>query len=105
MGPFQSAKAKSRRRSRSVSSALNQSAAIRSQPIINRNVNQLATHRTSRARFRTPLGSRIQALSADRGTGPVTPKVSAGQTVSLLRYAKQGETVISLGGSPVIAPG
>lgn len=100
VGPFQSAKAKSRRRSRSLSSALNQSAAIRSQPIVNRNV-----QRNSRARFRTPLGSRIQALSADRGAGPVTPKVSAGQSISLLRYAKQGETVISLGGSPVIAPG
>lgn len=98
MGPFASAKAKSRRRSRSVSSTLNQSKATRTQPIANRNPS-----RQSRTRFRTPVGNRIQAMSADRCMGPVTPKVQAGQSIAMLRYARQGETVISLEGSPVIA--
>lgn len=34
---------------------------------------------------------------------PVTPKVEAGKAMAMLRYAKQGETVISLQGSPVVA--
>lgn len=42
-------------------------------------------------------------MSADRGAGTVTPKVQAGQAMAMLRYARQGETVISLGGSPVVA--
>lgn len=59
--------------------------------------------RQSRSRFRTPMGNRIQTMSADRCMGPVTPKVQVGATIAMLRYAKQGETVISLDGSPVIA--
>lgn len=98
MGPFASSKAKPRRRSRSVSSALNQSKATRTQPIQDRN-----PQRQSRSRFRTPVGNRIQAMSADRCMGPVTPKVQAGQAMAMLRYARQGETIISLEGSPVIA--
>lgn len=99
LGPFASAKAKSRRRSRSVSNVLNQSKQVpRTQPIANRNPS-----RQSRTRFRTPVGNRIQAMSADRCMGPVTPKVQVGQSMAMLRYARQGETVISLGGSPVIA--
>lgn len=103
-GPFQSAKAKPRRRSRSVSSVLNQSKLTRTQPIGGRTVQTpSAQSRQSRSRFRTPLGNRIQTMSADRCMGPVTPKVQAGSAIAMLRYAKQGETVISLDGSPVIA--
>lgn len=99
MGPFQSAKAKSRRRSKSVNSVLQQyNKAPRSIQIVNRN-----TGRESRSRFRTPTTNRIQTMSADRCMGPVTPKVQIGQSVAMLRYARQGETVISLSGSPVVA--
>lgn len=43
-------------------------------------------------------------MSADRCMGPVTPKVPmGGQSIAMLRYARQGETVISLDGSPVVA--
>lgn len=34
---------------------------------------------------------------------PVTPKVEVGKPIAMLRYAKQGETVISMQGSPVVA--
>lgn len=101
LGPFQSAKAKPRRRSQSVSSVLQQynKTAPRSQQIMNRNPS-----RESRSRYRTPTTNRIQTMSADRGgMGPVTPKVQMGQAMAMLRYARQGETVISLGGSPVVA--
>lgn len=98
LGPFQSAKAKPRRRSKSVNSALQQytQTAPQSQQIMNR--------RESRSKFRTPISNRIQTMSADRCMGPVTPKVPmGGQSVAMLRYARQGETVISLEGSPVVA--
>lgn len=101
LGPYQSAKVKPRRRSKSVNSALQQytNAATRSQQIYNRNVG-----RESRSKYRTPAASRIQTMSADRCMGPVTPKVPmGGQSVAMLRYARQGETVISLDGSPVVA--
>lgn len=98
LGPFQSAKAKSRRRSRSVNSVLQQyNKAPRTVQIMN------GTGRESRSRFRTPTTNRIQTMSADRVMGPVTPKVQIGQSVAMLRYARQGETVISLSGSPVVA--
>lgn len=101
VGPFQSAKAKSRRRSRSVTSVLQEYVSNqKSVQIMNR-----SKSRESRSRFRTPIGNRLQTLSADRSTGMVTPKVKAGQALAMLRYAKQGETVISLSGSPVVATG
>lgn len=95
MGPFQSAKAKSRNRS--------QSANTLSTNILTKASQIRQTPRESRSRFRTPQAQRIQTMSADRSIGPVTPKVQHGQKVAMLRYAKQGETVISLGGSPVVA--
>lgn len=102
MGPFQSAKAKTRvRRSQSANGSMNQSKARTQQ--INNSATRTATGRQSRTNFRTPATNRIQTMSADR-LGPVTPKVQVGQTFSMLRYARQGETVISLGGSPVLAP-
>lgn len=99
LGPFQSAKAKSRRRSRSMSSIIQNYAknVPRSQQIMNK------PGRESRSKFRTPIGNRIQSISADRLMNPVTPKVEAGRAMAMLRYAKQGETVISLQGSPVVA--
>lgn len=58
--------------------------------------------RQSRSKFRTPI-NRLQSISADRMMNPVTPKMEAGKAMAMLRYAKQGETVISLQGSPVVA--
>lgn len=99
LGPFQSAKAKSRRRSRSLSSVIQSytKTAPRTQQIMNRNP------RESRSKYRTPMSNRIQSMSVDRGMNPVTPKCDAAKPMAMLRYAKQGETVISLQGSPVVA--
>lgn len=99
LGPYQSAKAKSRRRSRSLSSVIQSytKSAPRTQQIMNR------TGRESRSKFRTPINNRIQSISVDRLMKPVTPKVETGRPMAMLRYAKQGETVISLQGSPVVA--
>lgn len=101
LGPFQSAKAKSRRRSRSLSSVIQSytktAAAPRTQQIMNR------APRESRSKFRTPLANRVQSVSADRCMNPVTPKCEVGKPIAMLRYAKQGETVISMQGSPVVA--
>lgn len=61
--------------------------------------------RTSRSKFRTP-GNRLQTMSADRSImNPVTPKIKMNTPISLLRYPKVGETVISMSGSPVIVNG
>lgn len=58
---------------------------------------------SSRSKFRTPM-TRIKAMSADRGMmAPVTPKGQVDTPLALLRYAKAGEHIISLSGSPVIA--
>lgn len=101
LGPFQSAKAKSRRRSRSLSSVIQSYTktvtAPRTQQIMNRNP------RESRSKFRTPMSNRIQSMSVDRCMNPVTPKCDAAKPMTMLRYAKHGETVISLQGSPVVA--
>lgn len=59
--------------------------------------------RESRSKYRTPIANRLQSISADRMMNPVTPKCEAGKAMAMLRYAKQGETVISLQGSPVVA--
>lgn len=59
--------------------------------------------RESRSKYRTPINNRIQSISVDRMMNPVTPKCEAGKAMAMLRYAKQGETVISLQGSPVVA--
>lgn len=61
--------------------------------------------RLSRSKFRTP-GNRLQTMSADRSVmNPVTPKIQLNTPVSLLRYPKVGETIISMSGSPVIVNG
>lgn len=61
--------------------------------------------RQSRSKYRTPA-NRLQTMSADRSIiTPVTPKIQMNTPVSLLRYPKVGETVISMSGSPVIVNG
>ncbi|XP_037050243.1 borealin-like isoform X2 [Bradysia coprophila] len=61
--------------------------------------------RLSRSKYRTPV-SRLQTMSADRSVmAPVTPKIQMNTPMSLLRYPKVGETIISMSGSPVIVNG
>lgn len=61
--------------------------------------------RMSRSKYRTPV-QRLQTMSADRSImAPVTPKIQMNTPMSLLRYPKVGETVISMSGSPVIVNG
>lgn len=58
-----------------------------------------------RSRFRTPMtNSRLnrKSTSVDTGLNPITPKYNANSPLTMLRYAKAGEHVISLTGSPVI---
>lgn len=59
---------------------------------------------SSRSLYRTPAQKRLQTQSVDRAA-PITPKCQMNTPVALLRYPKQGETVISLSGSPVIVQG
>lgn len=54
------------------------------------------------SKYRTPMQTRPQAVSADRGIGLITPKVQPNMPLALLRRAKIGETVYSVTGSPVI---
>lgn len=69
---------------------------------INTPLKNVSIH-ASRSKFRTPM-TRVKAMSADRGMmAPVTPKVQMDTPLALLRYAKAGEHIISLSGSPVIA--
>lgn len=64
-----------------------------------------AAERMSRSKFRTPA-NRLQTMSADRSVmTPVTPKIQMNTPVSLLRYPRVGETIISMSGSPVIVNG
>ncbi|KAJ6634784.1 Borealin [Pseudolycoriella hygida] len=61
--------------------------------------------RASRSKYRTPA-NRMQTMSADRSVvTPVTPKITMNTPVSLLRYPRVGETVISMSGSPIIVNG
>lgn len=61
--------------------------------------------RMSRSKYRTPV-NRLQTMSADRSVmAPVTPKIQMNTPMSLLRYPKVGETIISMSGSPVIVNG
>lgn len=55
--------------------------------------------------YKTPAANRIQTMSADRGIQVVTLKMQPNMPVSMLRYQRMGETVISMDGSPVIAQG
>lgn len=128
LGPLASAKAKGRR-SRSAQNA-NTTASSASGAITGRltgrnthtaaptNANASTLQRSnsvrqsghqSRSKFRTPgpAGGRLQTMSAERQMmmAPVTPKMQPDRPLSMLRYQKMGETVISLSGSPVIAQG
>lgn len=60
------------------------------------------TERMSRAKYRTPNG-KTKSASADR-LGTITPKVKLGTPISILRFARMGETLISTSGSPVSCP-
>lgn len=92
---------KGRRRSRSASAMTNSSTL--SARTLGRN--DVTHNRTSRSKYRTP-GNRLQTMSADRSVmNPVTPKIQMNTPVSLLRYPKVGETIISMSGSPVIVNG
>lgn len=114
-GPLSSAKQKLGRRSKSASAYLttplinkNQSILMSSSKnLLSSKINTPAKNNTSihssRSKFRTPM-TRVKAMSADRGMmAPVTPKVQMDTPLALLRYAKAGEHIISLSGSPVIA--
>lgn len=122
MGPLDSARARSRRsrsagqlqtpsvlhsiRAKKPASAMKQSAAAPSRhhapahsldDSISSSASAAATGRVSRCR--TP-GGRTRAASADR-VGTITPKVAMGTPISILRYARMGETLVSACGSPV----
>lgn len=59
----------------------------------------------SRSKMTTPSKAhqRLQTMSADRGCmNPVTPKIKENTPIAFYRYPKDGETVISLSGSPVV---
>lgn len=89
---------KNHRRSRSVNNVSTMSA----RPLGRSNSQN---ERMSRTKFRTPA-NRLQTMSADRSIiTPVTPKIQMNTPMSLLRYPKIGETVISMSGSPVIVNG
>lgn len=101
LGPLASAKAKLQRlRSRSAQ-------ANQSQPSLAGPSEQHRSHQ-SRATGRTPLATPLPppprtTMSQDR-ICTVTPRVqAANRAVSMLRYQRIGETVISMDGSPVIA--
>lgn len=90
LGPLSSAKAKARhRRSRSA-------------------LGLLENHKSSASRISRASKLRatpqIRTMSADRAE-PVTPKIAPNAPVSVLRYPRLGETVISLSGSPVVTQG
>uniref|UniRef100_A0A182MXH3 Borealin C-terminal domain-containing protein n=1 Tax=Anopheles dirus TaxID=7168 RepID=A0A182MXH3_9DIPT len=61
-----------------------------------------ATERNSRSKQKTSLATRPKAISADRGYGVITPKVQPYAALAMIRHAKQGESVFSITGSPVV---
>uniref|UniRef100_A0A182SFD3 Borealin C-terminal domain-containing protein n=1 Tax=Anopheles maculatus TaxID=74869 RepID=A0A182SFD3_9DIPT len=115
-GPLMSAKI--RRRSKSTSSittpqvnrslfTVPQSAMVgRTQPpVIGSALKPAAptTERVSRSKQKTSLAAtRPKAMSADRGYGVITPKVQPYAALAMMRHAKQGESVFSITGSPVV---
>uniref|UniRef100_A0A182TJ26 Borealin C-terminal domain-containing protein n=1 Tax=Anopheles melas TaxID=34690 RepID=A0A182TJ26_9DIPT len=61
------------------------------------------SERTSRSKLKSSLATnRPKAISADRGYGVITPKVQPYAALAMIRHAKQGESVFSLTGSPVV---
>uniref|UniRef100_A0A182RCX9 Borealin C-terminal domain-containing protein n=1 Tax=Anopheles funestus TaxID=62324 RepID=A0A182RCX9_ANOFN len=113
-GPLMSARI--RRRSKSTSSITTphvnrslytapQSAMVgKTQPPIGSALKSYApcTERASRSKQKTSLVSRPKAISADRGYGVITPKVQPYAALAMMRHAKQGESVFSITGSPVV---
>ncbi|XP_049295136.1 borealin-like isoform X2 [Anopheles funestus] len=113
-GPLMSARI--RRRSKSTSSITTphvnrslytapQSAKVgKTQPPIGSALKSYApcTERASRSKQKTSLVSRPKAISADRGYGVITPKVQPYAALAMMRHAKQGESVFSITGSPVV---
>lgn len=97
LGPLASAKAKNRP-SRSAQRPATNTSVIRSNSTI-------SSQHQSRQMYKTPAVNRLQTMSAERGMAPVTPKMMPNMPVSMLRYQRMGETVISMSGSPVIAQG
>ncbi|XP_052889651.1 borealin-like isoform X2 [Anopheles moucheti] len=60
------------------------------------------TERASRSKQKTSPVQRPKAISADRGYGIITPKVQPYAALAMMRHAKQGESVFSITGSPVV---
>lgn len=100
LGPLASAKAK-QRPSRS---AQRHNPNLPSNALCRSNSTSSSQHQ-SRQMYKTPAANRLQTMSAERGMAAVTPKMVPNMPVSLLRYQRMGETVISMAGSPVIAQG
>uniref|UniRef100_A0A182JRS9 Borealin C-terminal domain-containing protein n=1 Tax=Anopheles christyi TaxID=43041 RepID=A0A182JRS9_9DIPT len=61
-----------------------------------------ASERASRSKLKTSLAARPKAISADRGYAVITPKVQPYAALAMIRHAKQGESVFSITGSPVV---
>lgn len=99
IGPLGSSRAGKNRRSQSAQGSTTKNKSLMRS-------NSAVTAHASRQKFRTPAQSRLQTMSADRGTmNPVTPKMQKDTPVAFLRYAHVGETVMSMSGSPVIVQG
>lgn len=108
-GPLASAM-KNRRRSKSVSSTatpLKQHSSIlfgmKSKKTFAGGSQSQDSDRLSRSKFRTPRPDKPQAMSADRGLSMITPKVQPNTPIAMLRYARLGESIYSITGSPVIS--
>ncbi|CRK95872.1 CLUMA_CG009319, isoform A [Clunio marinus] len=105
-------KTKTRRRSQSVSSIVQEKAYVTPGPRVMmtsskgrtplQQQNQQGTH-TSRSKYRTPMSSalRQKAASVDR-LNCITPRVNPNRPISLLRHARAGEAVFSVTGSPIV---
>ena len=102
IGPFSSAKARGRRSQSAQNSYVSKNNLLSAKQKVD---STLSENHASRSKYRTPNQSRLQTMSADRGIGLVTPKIKQNTPITLYRYPKVGETVISLSGSPVIVQG
>ncbi|XP_055372731.1 borealin-like [Condylostylus longicornis] len=100
-GPLSSAKARPRmRRSRSATGTIN--SAQKNQ------TTSITSEHNSRSKLRTPLlqqksSARAKAVSADRISALVS-NINSDASPILRRWARPGETIISLSGSPIVIP-
>uniref|UniRef100_A0A182QZM4 Borealin C-terminal domain-containing protein n=1 Tax=Anopheles farauti TaxID=69004 RepID=A0A182QZM4_9DIPT len=115
-GPLMSAKIRRRSKSTSAIATPNVNRSLYTGPqsaMANRTQQQLpssalqpltlsATERASRSKLKTAQSMRPKAASADRGYGVITPKVQPYAALAMIRHAKQGESVFSITGSPVV---